>query len=90
MLFALLIFQVLLGGCRSGEIKKMQNMLVSARGPDTDIYGGDILVNKEGVPTAIYNSPGDTCIATSTDADLIHWRKSPDNPVRSRSQAAEN
>ncbi len=50
--------------------------------PESAIYSGCALVNKEGVPTLIYHGYGaGTCVATALDDDLIHWQKSPRNPV---------
>ena len=45
------------------------------------IYSGDAIENAP-IPTMIYHVPNQgTCIATSDDADLIHWTPSPSNPV---------
>ena len=45
------------------------------------IYSGDAIENAP-IPTLIYHVPNQgTCIATSDDADLIHWTPSPANPV---------
>ena len=50
--------------------------------PDRRIYSGSALVNKHGVPTIFYHGvKAGMCIATSTDDELIHWTKSPHNPV---------
>ena len=50
--------------------------------PETAIYSGCALINKEGVPTIVYHGcDAGTCIATPLDDDLICWRKSPHNPV---------
>jgi len=51
-------------------------------GPDRDgIFSGGAVIN-HGVPTLIYHGvPEGTCIATSEDDDLIHWKKCPSNPV---------
>lgn len=51
-------------------------------GPDRDgIFSGGAVTNN-GVPTLIYHGvPDGTCIATSSDDDLIHWTKCPENPV---------
>ena len=44
-------------------------------------YSGCAVVN-HGVPTLVYlGVPGGICIATSTDDELIHWVKYPQNPV---------
>ena len=45
-------------------------------------FSGPALVDREGVPTAIYyGNPHGVCIATSQDDMLVEWRKSPKNPV---------
>ena len=45
------------------------------------IFSGGAVINN-GVPTLIYHGvPDGTCIATSEDDDLIHWKKCPPNPV---------
>jgi beta-fructofuranosidase len=51
-------------------------------GPDRDgIFSGGAVINN-GVPTLIYHGvPDGTCIATSEEDDLIHWKKCPQNPV---------
>jgi sucrose-6-phosphate hydrolase SacC (GH32 family) len=51
-------------------------------GPDRDgCFSGGVVV-RDGVPTFIYHGvPEGTCIATSTDDELIHWKKHPENPV---------
>ena len=49
---------------------------------DEGIFSGCALVSKEGTVTIVYlGVHKGMCIATSTDDDLIHWKKSPDNPV---------
>lgn len=54
----------------------------AAGDPETGIFSGGALVNKEGVPTLVYYGVGaGVCIATAEDDDLIRWRKSPHNPV---------
>lgn len=57
--------------------------LVPAPGdPEVGIFSGCALVNKEGVPTLVYYGVNaGCCIATALDDDLIHWQKSPHNPV---------
>ncbi len=54
----------------------------TAGGPDRDgCFSGGAVVH-DNVPTFIYHGvPDGTCIATSTDDELIHWKKHPDNPV---------
>ena len=50
--------------------------------PDVGIFSGCALVNKEGIPTLVYYGVNaGCCIATALDDDLIHWQKSPHNPV---------
>ncbi|MCY2925631.1 MAG: glycoside hydrolase family 32 protein [Planctomycetota bacterium] len=50
--------------------------------PDTHVWAGGAFVNKDGVPTIIYNGlNAGACLATSTDDGLIHWTKHPGNPV---------
>jgi len=51
-------------------------------GPDRDgcFSGGAVL--HDGVPTFVYHGvPDGTCLATSTDDDLLRWTKCPQNPV---------
>lgn len=44
-------------------------------------YSGGAVINN-GVPTLVYlGVPKGICIATSTDDELIHWTKHPQNPV---------
>jgi len=44
-------------------------------------FSGGAVIN-DGVPTLIYHGvPDGTCLATSTDDDLIEWTKHPANPV---------
>lgn len=51
-------------------------------GREVAIYSGNAFINKEGVPTIIYQGLGaGNCIATSTDENLDNWTKSPHNPV---------
>jgi beta-fructofuranosidase len=51
-------------------------------GLEVAIYSGNAFINKEGVPTIVYQGLGaGNCIATSTDPDLNVWEKSPHNPV---------
>jgi len=53
-------------------------------GIDEGIFSGGAFIDKKGVPTITYWGLGEKagiCIATSTDPDLGHWTKSPDNPV---------
>ena len=54
----------------------------AAGDPEVGIFSGGAFINKEGVPTIIYqgNNAG-TCIATAEDDQLIRWKKSPHNPV---------
>jgi sucrose-6-phosphate hydrolase SacC (GH32 family) len=50
--------------------------------PDQGIFSGNAFVNKEGVPTILYHGVrAGNCIATAQDDDLIHWSKSPANPI---------
>jgi sucrose-6-phosphate hydrolase SacC (GH32 family) len=50
--------------------------------PDRHAFAGGSMVNRDGVPTLIYNGlEAGACIATSTDDGLIHWTKHPANPV---------
>ena len=50
--------------------------------PETGIFSGGAFINKEGIPSIIYHGVGaGTCIATAKDDQLIHWQKSPHNPV---------
>jgi len=51
-------------------------------GPELAIYSGNAFIDKDGVPTIVYQGLGaGNCIATSTDPDLNDWVKSPQNPV---------
>lgn len=51
-------------------------------GGDTGIYSGNAFVSKEGKPTLAYLGLGSgVCLATAEDDNLIHWKKSPQNPV---------
>ena len=57
-------------------------LTVGSNDPETAVFAGGALSNKDGVPTMIYHGlHSGTCIATSEDDDLIHWIKSPANPV---------
>ena len=51
-------------------------------GAEVAIYSGNAFINKEGVPTIMYQGLGaGNCIATCTDDMLNHWEKSKSNPV---------
>lgn len=53
-------------------------------GPDREggCFSGGAFIDKNNVPTLIYHGvPGGTCLATSDDDLLIHWKKHPGNPV---------
>ena len=55
---------------------------IAPEDPEEQVYAGGSLINKEGVPTMIYHGVNSgTCIATSTDDELVHWEKHPANPV---------
>ena len=55
---------------------------IAPEDPEEQVYAGGSLINKEGVPTMIYHGVNSgTCIATSTDDELVHWKKHPANPV---------
>ncbi|MBP85364.1 MAG: hypothetical protein CMJ64_01390 [Planctomycetaceae bacterium] len=57
-------------------------LTVNAGDPETAVFAGGAFIDKNGVPTMIYHGLDiGTCIATPTDDDLIHWKKSPHNPV---------
>jgi sucrose-6-phosphate hydrolase SacC (GH32 family) len=50
--------------------------------PERHAFAGGAMVNRNGVPTLIYNGlEAGACVATSTDDDLTNWTKSPANPV---------
>ena len=50
--------------------------------PEVAIYSGNTFLNKEGVPTIIYQGLGaGNCIATALDDNLERWKKSDANPV---------
>lgn len=50
--------------------------------PDRGIFSGNAFVNKQGEATILYHGVGaGNCIATSSDDDLIHWTKIPNNPI---------
>jgi len=52
-------------------------------GPDKDgVYSGSAIVH-DGVPTLFYTGvrPEVQCFATSTDDELVHWKKHEGNPV---------
>lgn len=52
-------------------------------------YSGCAVIN-QGVPTLVYlGVPGGICIATSTDDELLHWTKHPQNPVIAWPQPGE-
>ncbi len=58
--------------------------------PDWGIFSGGACVSPDGVPTIVYHGCGcGTCIATSTDDDLLVWTKSPHNPVIVEPQEGE-
>ena len=51
---------------------------------DEGIFSGGAFVDQNGVPTITYWGLGEDagiCMATSTDDDLEHWTKGPNNPV---------
>ena len=55
---------------------------VSRGDPETQVYAGGSILNKEGIPTMIYHGVNaGSCIATSEDDELIFWSKHPSNPV---------
>ncbi len=55
---------------------------VAAADPDRGIFSGNAFLNRDGVPTIMYHGVGlGNCIATSTDDELVHWTKSPQNPI---------
>jgi len=59
-------------------------------GPDRDGCFSGVAVVNNGVPTLVYHGvPEGTCIATSTDDDLIKWTKHPANPVIAVPKPAE-
>lgn len=50
--------------------------------PEVAIYSGNTFLNKEGVPTIIYQGLGaGNCIAYAQDDNLNEWKKSEANPV---------
>jgi len=50
--------------------------------PETAIFSGCALLNRQGVPVIVYHGVGaGTCIATAADDELIVWNKSQHNPV---------
>jgi beta-fructofuranosidase len=50
--------------------------------PEVAIYSGNAFLDKDGVPTIIYQGLGaGNCIAKATDDNLDHWEKSKSNPV---------
>ncbi len=50
--------------------------------PEVAIYSGNAFLDKDGVPTIIYQGLGaGNCIAKATDDNLDHWEKSRSNPV---------
>ncbi len=55
---------------------------VSTNDPDRGIFSGNALLSREGIPTIVYHGVGvGNCMAQSTDDELIHWTKSPHNPI---------
>jgi len=51
-------------------------------GLEVAIYSGNAFINKDGIPTIVYQGLGaGNCYATSTDPNLDIWEKSPANPV---------
>ena len=51
-------------------------------GAEVAIYSGNAFINKEGVPTIMYQGLGaGNCIATCSDNMLNRWEKSESNPV---------
>lgn len=50
--------------------------------PEVGIFSGGAFLDREGRPALIYHGVGaGTCLAVPGDDGLIHWRKSPHNPV---------
>jgi len=50
--------------------------------PEVAIYSGNAFLDKNGVPTIMYQGLGaGNCIAKATDDNLDHWEKSKSNPV---------
>ncbi len=50
--------------------------------PEVGIFSGGAFLDREGRPVLIYHGVGaGTCLAFPGDDHLIHWRKSPHNPV---------
>ncbi len=50
--------------------------------PEVGIFSGGAFLDKAGRPVLIYHGVGaGTCLAVPADDDLLHWRKSPHNPV---------
>lgn len=49
---------------------------------DPVINSGAAYLSREGVPTLIYSRGNGVCLATSTDDELEHWPKHPNNPVQ--------
>ena len=50
--------------------------------PDTGIFSGNAFVNRDGKPMLCwFGVDAGVCVATAEDADLIHWKKHPSNPV---------
>ena len=57
-------------------------LTVAPGDPEAHVFAGGALINRDGVPTMIYHGlHSGTCIATSNDDNLLHWTKSPENPV---------
>ena len=56
---------------------------------DDGIFSGGAFIDQNGVATITYwglGKPGGICIATSTDPQLDHWTKCPQNPVIPQTQ----
>jgi beta-fructofuranosidase len=54
----------------------------AADDPERGIFSGGACIGLDGKPTLVYHGCwAGMCIATSDDDDLIHWTKSPHNPV---------
>lgn len=57
-------------------------MVAGSDDPETDMYSGCAMINRDGIPVLVYHGLGaGCCIATPLDNDLIRWQKSPHNPV---------
>jgi beta-fructofuranosidase len=50
--------------------------------PDQGIFSGNAFVNKRGEATILYHGCGvGNCIATSSEDNLVNWKKLPENPI---------